>query len=952
MSFSTQNGKLFYNTSKETKDARGRTTATKIRRGVFRGNQLTKTFRSQLRKDIKRGRTPILPERVRNYLTQNNKIINEVTGRIINDTARNRRNLLTMPYPPADVLEGVLYPEEILDVLNQTKYLGKYVIIRDDLRQIRLRIPTEITSSWWASKRWLFMDDSDTPLFDGAEIYIATNIENKRIAQAFRNGYEHCLYVPILKKAQKELEKYPKLPYGQNNKKHATQRSRLNKIIKYCEEHKKDGGVSEKHLQEVASAINCRIIIKFPFINTEIDVKPDGKYYRKFEFWNTALNHVEPAGDNLHINTKPILQDEIKITDDILYWKEFEGEVTKAWLKDGSVLKKSSTDDSSFDAFRKKYRFLSLKSNTDISTFIEDSVCYNNSMNLHNEKKIDLNKLYQIDETKCYLQHKNTPYYRGLGVVLTDLQYKKFSLDFVKERVGFYLIENVSYPANFPEHIFRCEGRIMFSPEIIYLHDRGLTFNITAGAFGHQKEAIDINLHKYFDDEEKSYRKAIGKMNCIPKYDSFRMKAKEKEYYEHFLYLTKGIQDKSETRVYQVENDVYDIIVPREHSNHFSSITSAVLSYARIRMMEFLRQYVYLPDVIRINCDGVYLKNNKCKPKLPYRYKPIELQSSEVFFNHGEYMDYNYNTAHDRLLTNDYQQINLLKGAGGTGKTYTTAQDKSLVKKCFFTPSWKLAKYITKSYNQTALTWARLDPQYKYLEEVIERYNVWIIDEVSMMANNFKCMLINIAKENHKKIIFMGDVGFQLPPFAKGATPFTESKIDFVKEYTYSYRYRDNHIRALADSLRRMISNGVRAKRQVKLIKNNPDIRKVRFNDIKPKIQDLIITGSHKKIKEFNKKFKGGIPENSGFCNFKIHKKKWYIKTNSPKYSNTEIVIQQTKPDTECLEQYAFTIHSIQGETIDPPNYLYIDVRGMWEIEHLYTAISRARKLSQIILVV
>ena len=45
-------------------------------------------------------------------------------------------------------------------------------------------------------------------------------------------------------------------------------------------------------------------------------------------------------------------------------------------------------------------------------------------MNLHKEKKIDLNKLYQIDETKCYLQHKNTPYYNGLGVVLTDLQYR------------------------------------------------------------------------------------------------------------------------------------------------------------------------------------------------------------------------------------------------------------------------------------------------------------------------------------------------------------------------------------------------------------------------------------------------------------------------------------------------------------------------------------------------
>ena len=82
------------------------------------------------------------------------------------------------------------------------------------------------------------------------------------------------------------------------------------------------------------------------------------------------------------------------------------------------------------------------------------------------------------------------------------------------------------------------------------------------------------------------------------------------------------------------------------------------------------------------------------------------------------------------------------------------------------------------------------------------------------------------------------------------------------------------------------------------------------------------------------------------------YKKKWSIKTNSSKYKNTEIVIQNTKPDTECVEQYAFTIHSVQGETISPPNRLYIDVRRMWANEHLYTAISRSRSLKQIIFIV
>ena len=105
---------------------------------------------------------------------------------------------------------------------------------------------------------------------------------------------------------------------------------------------------------------------------------------------------------------------------------------------------------------------------------------------------------------------------------------------------------------------------------------------------------------------------------------------------------------------------------------------------------------------------------------------------------------------------------------------------------------------------------------------------------------------------------------------------------------------------------------------------------------------------------QFNKRYKEGIPEISScpLGEFVTYKKKWCIKTNSPKYKNTEIVIQNKKPNTKCEAQYAYTIHSIQGETVAPPDYLYIDCRNMWALEHLYTAISRAKSLRQIILVV
>jgi hypothetical protein len=45
---------------------------------------------------------------------------------------------------------------------------------------------------------------------------------------------------------------------------------------------------------------------------------------------------------------------------------------------------------------------------------------------------------------------------------------------------------------------------------------------------------------------------------------------------------------------------------------------------------------------------------------------------------------------------------------------------------------------------------------------MINNYNVLIIDEISMMTDEEKEKIIN--RFNRHKIIFCGDVGFQLPP--------------------------------------------------------------------------------------------------------------------------------------------------------------------------------------------
>jgi hypothetical protein len=60
-------------------------------------------------------------------------------------------------------------------------------------------------------------------------------------------------------------------------------------------------------------------------------------------------------------------------------------------------------------------------------------------------------------------------------------------------------------------------------------------------------------------------------------------------------------------------------------------------------------------------------------------------------------------------------------------------------------------------------------------------------------------------------VIFVGDVGYQLPPVAVGSldcTPFNEAGINLVKTYTTSFRCKCTGLAYLQAELRRSIDLG------------------------------------------------------------------------------------------------------------------------------------------------
>ena len=76
------------------------------------------------------------------------------------------------------------------------------------------------------------------------------------------------------------------------------------------------------------------------------------------------------------------------------------------------------------------------------------------------------------------------------------------------------------------------------------------------------------------------------------------------------------------------------------------------------------------------------------------------------------------------------------------------------------------------------------------------------------------------------------------------------------------------------------------------------------------------------------------------------------VKSNFTDYKNGEIIFEDVvyipKKDKEF--RHGFTVHSVQGLTFDYK--IFIDLRGMGLNRMVYTAISRAKTIEQIFLVI
>lgn len=751
-----------------------------------------------------------------------------------------------------------------------------------------------------------------------------------------------------------------------------------------------NSGVPQDEIINICNKLKIDISISLPLEkqNKFIDIKSNSKALKTFKFINTKFNHIDL--DEVVLENKFIQLEKYKdlinirenlIDNDKFYiYKMNNNKYTSIISNDGHYKIKDDFQltiaDFEIETGLDNCKICDIE-DFELSKFVRNSCHYNNSINfienfrdkidntidynyensyldllndeiyeIINLEDIKINYYYEnyinhIDMKKAYANFKSCLYYQGFLGKITDFRKTDKIIG-----IGLYQINNLDF-SNCEEKLKKLllklnvyhNNYIYSSPELQFLKDNEIKFNIICGAWGHSSFDFDFNqdmLNKKTDEGISYYAKWCGFINSQFLNSNYYLKS-----CKNFNYVLSKYGDCYDAIRYLKETNETIITIKKKNNYHLSHINSFITSYQRLNLIEQLQEINY-NDLIRINVDCIYYYGNyNLELKNVFRHKKfkgcvLNDNSNSLISLFDEIPIYKYSNI--EVNENYKSKINL--GCGGSGKTTKELRDDGLIKKLFCPPSWKLARNKEKEEKVNVSVWYYIttkDPEIR--NKILKKYNVLIIDEVSMMTEETKKILLEEFKLC--KIIFCGDLGFQLPPIDN--KEMTIEGIEKIEYFNNNYRCKCPKLLELLNKCREMIKD----KKELNFINNfiidffKKQKRIINLEKLKEiyEINDMILSGTNDLKDAYTEIFKG-----------KFDLKKFYITSNNRYYSNGEIFINQNKPEgVQSQERYCYTTHSIQGETAY--DKVFIDISKMFDERMFYTALSRAMYLEQIYLI-
>tara|TARA_R100000654_G_scaffold68886_1_gene98157 strand:+ start:1447 stop:4221 length:2775 start_codon:yes stop_codon:yes gene_type:complete len=797
-------------------------------------------------------------------------------------------------------------------------------------------------SGWWDEFSYFFVVDSEVNAFSSeineglepnfqAQLLIMTldKVNKSNFSQYFMEGVTNCLLKPIREWANDCL----------SDAKSKSAKYNYQRKIKLCDKYEEEfvNGVPEDRIAEICNKLQIGIEIDLPSTVDNktkfIEIRSQKKPLKKFKYLNTRLNHIElnkvkSITDYVEVSKKELIEI-FNNEKDFKMWKQSKSGITQVntlgcvyKLKEDEGYKrvvKEFEEEHNLHAFKVEYY-----DNPALSEFLKENCHTNQSVLFCDDYGLDKDALNHIDMSKSYTRGQDCKFYEGYLGKISDFRQTNKIIG-----LGIYQIKNINFNGN-PQgqgisdvieklkvlHDYNAYP----SPELKYYQSLGITFDIIGGCWG---TGFDIEFYDEMYDKEDDishYCRWFGTTMTISFKTRYSFDCKDIEFAE----LNNSYNDDVNIK-FNDHHNTGVIEYKKKKVYHQSHIASFITSYARINLMEQLSKFKDINQIIAVQVDGIYYQGD-------VETTPLFRKKDKITIDYIETDSYvsEKNGRYDFAPFRDHNNFELHIGAGGCGKTHNNLTDKGLCSVLYVAPSWKLSRTKAKEYgiDTSVVAWlVNSDPD-KW-RPIYNKYSVIVIDEVSMMCNEKK---LDIMKRfDCHKIIFCGDLGFQLPPVE--GQEFTIDDDIKVVEHTNNRRCKCPKLKKKLDFMRGLIKEGkdflIGSDQQESVF----GIDVVNKDSIEYNIDDLIICPTHKTKDYYSEKYK--------------NLEKYIVLENCLDYSNGDIVY--TKPKGVKSElRHAFTIHSIQGETAK--SKLYIDMHKMRSLRMLYTAFSRAEYLHQIVI--
>jgi hypothetical protein len=814
------------------------------------------------------------------------------------------------------------------------------------------------------------------------------NTDNqKRLTQIFRDSEtQTCVYDGF-------LEYFSNI----NNK---MGRSIYNKLIKQEKKYKTSYTVDE--INNIAQLCKSTVVIKDLLYFNDLVINESNTNRYRLEFLNTRWNHLALYKCISGNATTEIDKNEYEnILNETPFYIEKYG---KLYTLDCTYKIKKNDFQITFSEWKDKYNYntLSIKSQSLAYKFLNS---YDYSVHRFiNNFPIDDNLYQEIDLKKAYYNYSDetqNKHYVGVPsgsfiCVSAPTDFNIYNIKKLHENrlIGFCEIKitktnnnldflgfsinsihtlathTILFMSNYCEFEFI---NIMYSPSVHIPFDEKF-LNIVPLEDNDDKIEENIGI--------KYYCKAYGLMLCDSDLMITTIKPDKKD--DNFY------QTLTDQNVIHKNGNTYKIYNDIENFNSWKHIAYYIHSYTTTQILEQLMNYNVKTDVFGIKLDSIVLKkgvelklgsnfdikNSKIEKLLKHikqikqieqiknnnydslddgvnmeRHENINMNWYGLFYNKYKielHNDYKFDESFTQSKELIYHRLIFIQGQGGSGKTYSILKSLNLDTSaiCYTTSCWNLIS--TQKENNPSIIGLSIP---KLIGEMngqkVDKYTgtnirYLIVDEKTLVTNNI--LLKIILNFSNIFIFVIGDI--DIDGHSYQCTLDTEKFYPLnwgmqVIKYTKSYRFDDElnnkliELRSFAKTDARNIYNQCK-----RIFPNNfKKIEDVQFNDYDVGISCL-------------QNIEDGQCKYSQYFINKGSKPQYVIKNTVLEKNQLKGQILYEKPEHKNYIETLFrTIHSFQGCQLTHNNRIIIYLNSLFDTQLLYTALSRARRVDQIIII-